>query len=73
MRVKDMRNKIEEVTFDSIGTGECFIDWEGALCMKMADNDHYNAITLASGLPWISDLDAPVTPVQTHIVIESEE
>ena len=73
MKIEDMRKKVEEVTFESIETGECFIDWEGVLCMKTADNRHYNAIALASGSLWISDLDAPVTPVKTHIVIEPEE
>ena len=73
MRINDMRKKVNEVTFDSVEAGECFIDWDGDLCLKMADNAHHNAITLETGCPWVCDLDAPVTPVKTYIVIESEE
>lgn len=73
MRIEDMRREAKKVPFENIKTGECFIDWEGDLCMKTKANNHHNAITLAIGFLWTCDEDTLVLPVKTHIVIESEE
>lgn len=78
MKIEDMRNKNKEVTIKDIEVGECFIDWDGDLNMKIAkiessDVDSLNAIVLTSGRVWTCDEDKPVTPVKTHIVIESEK
>lgn len=73
MRIEDMRKKVKEVTFKDIEAGECFIDWDGDLCMKIVDTESYNAVIILSGLLWSCDENTPVTPVKTHIVIESEE
>jgi hypothetical protein len=73
MRVEDMRNKVKETTFEDIKIGECFIDDDNDLSMKVESNSNYNAVLLPTGLLWICDEGCPVTPVKTHIVIESEE
>lgn len=78
MRIKDMRKKDNEVTIKDIMIGECFIDWEGDLNMKIAEIESFdveslNAIALTSGRVWGCDENNPITPVKTHIVIESEE
>ena len=73
MRIEDMRKKAKEVAFENIETGECFIDWDGDLCMKTTGINHHNAITLANGFLWTCDENTLVTPVKTHIVIEQEE
>ena len=78
MKIEDMRNKNKEVTIKDIEVGECFIDWDGDLDMKIAkiessDVDSLNAIVLTSGRLLTCDEDKPITPVKTHIVIESEK
>ena len=77
MRIKDMRNEAKEI-FKNIKTGECFIDCEGDLSMRIVpiesfDVESLNAIVLATGMLWACDENTPVAPVKTHIVIESEE
>lgn len=78
MIIKDLRNKDKETTIKDIKIGECFIDWEGDLNMKIAEIESFdveslNAIVLTSGRVWECNEDSPITPVKTHIVIESEE
>jgi len=77
MRVEDMRNKDKEVTIKDIKVGECFIDCDGDLNMKIKniesfDYESINAVVLLTGQLWACDEDSPITPVKTHIVIESE-
>ena len=73
MRIEDMRKKVDEVTFEDIKVGECFIDEDNDLNMKVDSTSNYNAVLFSTGLLWICDEGCPVTPVKTHIVIESEE
>lgn len=73
MRIEDMRKETKEVAFKAIKVGECFIDWDSDLNMKTTANNQHNAITLVNGFLWTCDEDCLVTPVKTHIVIESEE
>lgn len=73
MRVEDMRVKAEKVRVKDVEFGECFIDWDDELNMKVESNSNYNAMVLSTGLLWVCDGDALVLPVKTHIVIESEE
>lgn len=73
MRIEDMRKKAKEVAFKDIEVCECFIDWDGDLSIKISDAKSYNALMFSSGLLWACDENSPITPVKTHIVIESEE
>jgi hypothetical protein len=78
MRIEDMRKKDNELTIKNIEVGECFLDWDGDLCMKIAniesfDYESINAVVLSTGQLWACDENSPITPVKTHIVIESEE
>ena len=73
MRIEDMRNKVKEVTFEDIKIGECFVDDDDDLSMKVEGNSDYNAVLLSTGLLWNCNDGYPVIPVKTHIVIESEE
>ena len=78
MIIKDMRNKAKEVEFKNIKAGECFIDCAGDLSMRIVDIESFdveslNAIVLSTGQLWACYENTPVIPVNTHIVIESEE
>ena len=73
MKIEDMRKKVKETTIKDIEIGECFIDWDNELNMKVDSSAQCNAVLLSSGLLWICDENSPITPVKTHIVIESEE
>lgn len=78
MRIEDMRSKDKETTIKNIKVGECFIDWDGDLCMKIVNTESFdyesiNAVVLFNGRLWACDENRPITPVKTHIVIESEE
>lgn len=73
MKIEDMRRKVKGTTIKDIEVGECFIDCDGDLCMKMEANQYYNTIVLSTGFIYAFDEDTSVTPVKAHIVIESEE
>jgi hypothetical protein len=78
MRVEDMKKKDNKVTIKDIEAGEFFLDWDGDLSMKIEniisfDYEDINAVLLSTGQLWACDENSPITPVKTHIVIESEE
>lgn len=78
MKIEDMRKKAKEVTIKDIEVGEFFLNCNGDLFMKIEnipsfDYESINAVLLSSGQLWDCDEDKPITPVKTHIVIESEK
>lgn len=72
MKVFDERHK-DVITFADISKGECFIDMEGDLCMRIDANadfkNYYNAVDLETGLLWVCDENAEVTKVYATVTI----
>lgn len=62
--------------FEDIESGECFIDGEGDLNIKLdvsiyavEEDDRPNAVALASGVAWYCSNDVEVTKVKARITI----
>ena len=71
MIVKDERKKVT-VPYREIRCGECFIDDEGDLNMRVDppnDDGFYNAVVLESGQLWVADDDALVEKVNARVTI----
>ena len=71
MIVKDERRKVT-VPFKEIHYGECFIDEEGDLNMRVSspeDDMFYNAVVLESGQLWIADDNTLVEKVNARVTM----
>lgn len=71
MVVKDER-KQATIPFAEIREGECFIDEEGDLNMRVYpqdDGDFYNAVVLESGQLWVVDNATLVEKVNARVTM----
>lgn len=75
MYITDKR-ETTKVLFKDIDIGECFIDEDNELNIKI-DTDrfdvqrgHPNAVTLDAGHSWSCDADTEVIPVRVRAIIE---
>lgn len=71
MTVKDERRKVT-IPFREIHYGECFIDEEGDLNMRVDPPDDgifYNAVVLQSGQLWVVDDETLVEKVNARVTM----
>lgn len=74
MVIFDKRQPIT-VPFEDIKAGECFIDHDDELNLKLdisyydVADGHPNAVVLESGQPWCCDDDEPVVKVRASVTI----
>ena len=61
------KNKISKVTLANIPKGECFIDDDGDLMMKIETINGHNCIDVSTGLAYEYDEDVEVTPVKSYV------
>ena len=61
------KNKPQKVTLANIPMGECFIDDDGDLMMKIESIRGYNCIDVSTGYVYEYDEDTEVTPVKSSV------
>ena len=61
------KNKPKKVTLDNIPKGECFIDDDGDLMMKIETINGHNCIDVSTGFAYEYDEDVEVTPVKSYV------
>lgn len=61
------KNKPQKVTLASILKGECFIDDDGDLMMKIETINGYNCVDVSTGFVYDYDEDVEVTPVKSSV------
>ncbi len=68
MKIIDER-KEQQNTFGKIKVGECFLDDDNDLLMKIKVTGEYNTVLLSKGRLLFYFSDAPVIPVNTTLTI----
>ena len=61
------KNKISKTTLDNIPKGECFVDDDGDLMLKIESINGYNCVDVSTGFAYDYDEDAEVTPVKSWV------
>lgn len=61
------KHKIPKTTLANIPKGECFIDDDGDLMMKIAPVGDHNCIDVSTGIAYEYDEDSEVTPVKSWV------
>ena len=73
MRVTDKRQIPNTIEFADLEYGDVFQDEDNDICIKM-DNDYSaaNAVVLSTGQAFCCHLDAPVTPLNSEVIITNK-
>ena len=61
------KNKPQKITLTNIPKGECFIDDDGDLMMKIETIDGHNCIDVSTGFAYEYDEDVEVIPVKSWV------
>ena len=61
-------NKPQKVALANVPKGECFIDDDGDLMMKIETINGHNCIDVSTGFAYDYDEDVEVTPVKSRII-----
>ena len=70
MKVTDKRQNPITIDFADLEYGDVFQDEDNDVCIKMENNySAANAVVLSSGCAFKYELDAPVTPLNTELII----
>ena len=70
MEIKRESKKKNYVAFDDIKAGTVFELRDGAILMKMINNDETNAVDLEDGQQYFVEDDEPILPVFATVTIK---
>lgn len=69
MKIIDSRKAKAVITFANIKMGECFIDDDGDVIMKVEEWANNNAIDMRTGAAYFFDGETEVIPIKTSLTI----
>lgn len=61
------------VRFDEIKVGQCFIDTDGDVCLKVARDFGYNTFSFRDEKLYEFYPDCDVVPVEVELIVNAEE
>ena len=66
--------KTVPVRFDEIKVGQCFMDSEGGVCLKVSNNiDCYNVFAFSNERLYLFYASTAVVPIEAELIVHAEE